>query len=123
MEQYVSNRIALGRRGEELAAEHLTGLGYRILARNWRCRQGEIDIIAAHKNVLAFVEVKTRSTLAYGHPFEAITPTKLARLRRLAAVWCAENDPHVPVIRIDVIAVLAPYTGTPQIEHLAGAHS
>jgi putative endonuclease len=123
VQEYVSNRIALGRRGENLAAEHLVGQGYRILDRNWRCRQGEIDIIATRANVVAFVEVKTRSTLAYGHPFEAITPTKLARLRRLAASWCADNDPHTPVIRIDVIAVLLPYTGPPHIEHLAGVHS
>ena len=123
VEEYVSNRIALGRRGEDLAAEHLVALGYRILARNWRCRQGEIDIIAAQSDVLAFVEVKTRSTLAYGHPFEAITPAKLARLRRLAASWCAENDPHVTVLRIDAIAVLLPYTGRPRIEHLTGVHS
>ncbi|GGE86505.1 YraN family protein [Mycetocola zhadangensis] len=123
MEEYVSNRIALGRRGEDLAAEHLVGLGYRILDRNWRCRQGEIDIIAAETAVLAFVEVKTRSTLAYGHPFEAITAAKLARLRRLAATWCAENDPQVASIRIDAIAVFLPYSGPPRIEHLTGVHS
>jgi putative endonuclease len=123
VQEYVSNRIALGHRGEDLAAEHLVGQGYRILDRNWRCRQGEIDIIATRASVVAFVEVKTRSTLAYGHPFEAITPTKLARLRRLAALWCADNGPHIPVIRIDVIAVIVPYTGAPRIEHLAGAHS
>ncbi|MFU8947047.1 YraN family protein [Mycetocola zhadangensis] len=123
MQEYVSKRIALGLRGENLAAEHLAAAGYRILDRNWRCRQGEIDIIASKGEVVAFVEVKTRSSLAYGHPFEAITPTKLARLRRLAAVWCAENDPHVPVIRIDVIAVLLPSGGTNTIEHLSGVYS
>ncbi|WP_234031169.1 YraN family protein [Mycetocola zhujimingii] len=120
MKVLVSNRIALGRRGEDLAAEHLTGLGYRILDRNWRCRQGEIDVIATRGDVIAFVEVKTRSSLAFGHPFEAVTPTKLARLRRLAAAWCAENDPQTPRIRIDVIAVVIPHDGPFTVEHLSG---
>jgi putative endonuclease len=123
VEQYVSDRVALGRRGEDLAAEHLVGLGYSVVARNWRCRQGEIDIIAVRGDVLAFVEVKTRSTLAFGHPFEAITPTKLARLRRLASAWCADNDPHVPILRIDVVGVLLLTGQRPKIEHLAGAQS
>lgn len=123
MKEYVSNRIALGKHGEDLAAEHLITLGYRVLARNWRCRQGEIDIVAALGTVIAFVEVKTRSTLAYGHPFEAITPAKLARIRRLAAAWCADNDPHATTIRIDVIAILLPTSGAPRIEHLTGVHS
>ena len=115
----MSNRIALGRRGEDLAAEHLTGLGYRLLDRNWRCRHGEIDIVATRGDVIAFVEVKTRSTLAFGHPFEAVTPAKLARLRRLAAAWCTENDPQTPRIRIDVIAVVIPHSGPLTIEHLS----
>lgn len=110
----------LGRRGEDLAADYLTRHGYRLLERNWRCKQGEIDVIAVHRGETVFVEVKTRTSTAYGHPFEAITARKLARLRRLAAAWCAESDAAVGRIRIDAIAVLAPQGGVPSIEHLEG---
>ena len=98
----------LGRRGEQLAASYLEGCGYTIADRNWRCPQGEIDIVAWHGHELVFVEVKTRSSVAFGHPLEAITAVKLARLRRLAAAWCeAHPGPH-DVVRIDGIAVIAP---------------
>ncbi|HQJ35005.1 MAG TPA: YraN family protein, partial [Rhodoglobus sp.] len=79
---------ALGRRGEEIAARYLASRGLAIVERNWRCPQGEIDLIARDGGELVFVEVKTRSSVAYGHPLESITPVKLARLRRLAAAWC-----------------------------------
>lgn len=113
----------LGRRGEELAARYLTGCGYRILDRNWRCGEGELDIIAARGDEIAVVEVKTRSGTAFGHPLEAITAAKSARLRRLAARW-AEEVPHPhALVRIDAIAVLAP-PHVPDaevlIEHLRG---
>ena len=110
----------LGRRGEELAARFLEDAGYRVVERNWRCRQGEIDIVARSGDTLVFVEVKTRSSLAFGHPFEAITATKLARLRLLAAAWCADRSPSVARIRLDAIAVVAPRGGKPAIEHLLG---
>lgn len=110
----------LGRRGEGLAARYLEDAGYLVVARNWRCARGEIDIIARSGDTLVFVEVKTRSSLAFGHPFEAITATKLARLRTLAGAWCAETSPAVPRIRLDAIAVVAPRDGTPEIEHLPG---
>ncbi|GHD38686.1 YraN family protein [Mycetocola manganoxydans] len=112
----------LGRRGEDLAARFLEDAGYRLLERNWRCRQGEIDIVARTANTLVFVEVKTRSGLAFGHPFEAITATKLARLRGLAAVWCAEHSPSVARIRLDAIAVIVPRSGQPVVEHLLGVY-
>jgi putative endonuclease len=110
----------LGRRGEELAAEYLTATGLRIVERNWRCAQGEIDLVAQDGDETVFVEVKTRSSVAYGHPLEAITVLKLARLRRLAWVWCAEHQPHASRIRIDAVAIVAPRDGEPEIEHLKG---
>ncbi|MET4638535.1 YraN family protein [Mycetocola sp. 2940] len=116
----MARKDELGRRGEDLAARFLEDAGYRIVARNWRCRQGEIDIIARNTDTLVFVEVKTRSTLAFGHPFEAITTTKLARLRALAALWCAEHRPHATRIRLDAIAVITSRSGPPAIEHLQG---
>ena len=109
----------LGRRGEDLAATFLTEAGYLVVDRNWRCSQGEIDIVAVDGAETVFVEVKTRSSVAFGHPFEAITAQKLARLRRLAAAWCAVNPGDHRSIRIDAISVIAPSNGPPQIDHLA----
>jgi putative endonuclease len=108
----------LGRHGEELAAAFLQNDGYTILDRNWRCSQGEIDIVAFDGVETAFVEVKTRSGLAFGHPLEAITVQKLARLRRLAAAWCETHPGNHDRIRIDAIAVVTSRGAAPQIEHL-----
>jgi putative endonuclease len=108
----------LGRRGEDLAAAFLTEAGYLVVDRNWRCGQGEIDIVAVDGAETVFVEVKTRSSVAFGHPFEAITTQKLARLRRLAAAWCADSPGDHFRIRIDAISVIAPPGSPPQIDHL-----
>jgi len=107
----------LGTRGEDLAATALTEAGMLVIDRNWRCPQGEIDIVATDGAETVFVEVKTRSSTAFGHPLEAITAAKLARLRRLAAAWCETHDGHYR-IRIDAIGVIAPTVGAPTIEHL-----
>ena len=109
---------ALGRRGEEIAARFLASRGLAIVERNWRCPQGEIDVIARDGGELVFVEVKTRSSVAFGHPLESITPVKLARLRRLAAAWCDAHPGGHDTIRIDAIAVIAPRVGDVEVEHL-----
>lgn len=114
----MSAKDDLGRRGEALAAAFLVECGFDILDRNWRCRQGEIDVVAADGGETVFVEVKTRSSLAFGHPLEAITVQKLARLRRLAAAWCEEHPGAHHRIRIDAVAIVASTGETPQIEHL-----
>jgi putative endonuclease len=110
----------LGRRGEDIAAATLTQRGYLIIDRNWRCPQGEIDIVAEDGEHTVFIEVKTRSSVAFGHPFEAVTAQKLARLRRLAAAWCAAHPDGRRHIRIDAVSVIAPAVGSPQVEHLTG---
>ena len=83
---------ALGAYGEALAARHLVEQGMVLLDRNWRCEAGEIDLVLRDGEVLVVCEVKTRSSLAYGHPAEAVTPAKQQRIRRLARrwrrVWC-----------------------------------
>lgn len=107
----------LGRRGERLAEAHLIARGCTVLDRNWRCAQGEIDLVVLDGDEVAFVEVKTRTSVAFGHPLEAITVAKLARLRRLAGAWC-EAHPRTGRIRIDAVAVIAPARGEPTIEHL-----
>lgn len=109
----------LGQRGEDLAARYLEGLGYMIVDRNWRSRGGELDIVAQDADTTVFVEVKTRAGLGFGHPFEAITELKLARLRRLAMAWCdAHPDRRRGPVRIDAIAVIAGRDREPSIEHL-----
>ncbi len=107
----------LGRRGEALAREHLTAKGLTILDRNWRCSQGELDIVARDGHDLVFVEVKTRTGTGFGHPFAAITATKMARLRRLAAAWCDTHPMTHGHVRIDAIAVTVAGP-SPSIEHL-----
>ena len=108
----------LGRDGEELAVTHLLGSGMRVLERNWRCRLGEIDIVALDGDCLVVCEVKTRRSLVAGGPLEAVTPVKLARLRKLTAAWLAGQNQYFPEIRIDVVGVLAPARGPVVIEHL-----
>ncbi|MDN4643984.1 YraN family protein [Arthrobacter sp. PsM3] len=110
----------LGRRGEELAAGYLTAQGLRIMDRNWSCSAGEIDIVALDGDTLVIAEVKTRKSLAYGHPFEAVGVDKLARLHRLANAWCRDHELRMPLRRIDVIAVLDDGIGHPAVEHLKG---
>jgi len=114
----MATKDVLGRRGEAIAADFLVSRGIAIVDRNWRCSQGEIDLVARDGEELVFVEVKTRSSVAFGHPLEAVTATKLARLRRLAAAWCAEHPGDTRVIRIDAIGVIVPADGEIEIDHL-----
>lgn len=116
----MARKDELGKRGEDCAAAFLAKAGYRVVARNWRCPQGEIDLVVEAGGEVVFVEVKTRSGTGFGHPFEAITVVKLARLRRLAAAWCEQADVWPARIRIDAIAVIAEPGKTPVIEHLSG---
>jgi putative endonuclease len=109
----------LGKRGEDRAVRYLEERGYRLIDRNWRCSQGEIDIIVQRGDETVFVEVKTRTSVAFGHPFEAITPAKLARLKRLAAAWCAQSDRRTPRVRIDAVAVVGADEDA-VVEHLSG---
>ncbi|HET8992825.1 MAG TPA: YraN family protein [Rhodococcus sp. (in: high G+C Gram-positive bacteria)] len=107
----------VGIRGEELAAEHLESAGLVVLERNWRCRYGELDLIAQDGAVLVFVEVKTRTGLGYGTPAEAVTRAKAERLRRLAGLWLADQDRRWDRIRIDVVTVVLVRGKTPEITH------
>ena len=101
-------RQRLGASGEDRAASWYAAQGYEIVDRNWRCREGEIDLVCTRGHTLVFCEVKTRTSTAFGHPAEAVTPTKQRRLRLLATRWL-EAAP-APVrgreIRFDVAAVL-----------------
>jgi len=113
-------RSELGAYGEALAARHLVGLGMVLLDRNWRCDQGEIDLVLRDRGVLVVCEVKTRSSTAYGTPLEGVSEQKASRLRRLAARWLASHDIRPDEVRIDLVGVLVPRGAAPSIDHVRG---
>jgi putative endonuclease len=113
-------RGELGRRGEQLACAVLTEAGLRVVARNWRCRLGEIDVIAAGPGLLVFCEVKTRRGDAYGTAAAAVTSHKQARLRRLAAAYLSSADQGPCRVRFDVVTVTWARGAAPTVEHLEG---
>jgi putative endonuclease len=102
-----ARRQALGAAGEAQAARWYEANGYTVVARNWRCRQGELDLILSKGALVVFCEVKTRSSDAFGSPAEAVTRTKQLRLRRLAAAWIEQAPSRPRDVRFDVAAVLA----------------
>jgi putative endonuclease len=116
----VHPKDVLGRQGEQLAADYLLKAGFRILERNFRCSDGEIDIVAADRRDLVACEVKTRSDVRFGTPAEAVTRQKLRRLRHLAAVWASSQGWFYDQLRVDVIGVLRSPSGDFTIEHLRG---
>ena len=113
---------ALGRRGEEKAVEFLESRGWRVVDRNWRCREGEIDIVAVEPDgrTLVVVEVKSRSGLGFGAPLETITYAKACRLRRLAALYVRQSGLRPSVIRVDAVGVLWPRGGECQCSYARG---
>ena len=111
---------SLGSYGERVAAQRLVAEGMVLVDRNWRCDLGEVDLVLREGDVLVFCEVKTRSSTSYGHPLEAVTPRKGARLRRLAARWMAEHDVRAPEIRVDLVGVLLAARGAAEVEHVRG---
>ena len=102
-------------------ARWYTGRGYEVVARNWRVREGEIDLVLRRGCMLVFCEVKTRRGDAFGSPFDAVTTTKQRRLRTLALRWLAEHHVRAAEMRFDVAAVRVPRTGRLAIEIRAGA--
>jgi putative endonuclease len=96
----------LGVDGESLAAAWYEAQGYQVLARNWRCRQGEIDLIVRNGHLVAFCEVKTRTSGAFGLPAEAVTREKRSRIRHVAARWLQDTATRPGVIRFDVVSVM-----------------
>lgn len=110
----------LGRWGERIAGEFLVTNGYEILDRGWRCRLGEIDLVVRREDTIAFVEVKTRRGLAYGHPLEAVTLNKLTRLRVLAGEWCRDHQTQIGHIRIDAIGIVGDGHSIDSLDHRVG---
>lgn len=109
--------IDLGRRGEAAAADYLVKLGWTILDRNWRCHDGELDIVAHDGSRHVVCEVKTRGSARFGDPLEAITAAKAARLRRLAWRWAAAHGVSGMRVRVDVLGLVSDGDGF-SVDHL-----
>lgn len=139
----MAKKDGVGRYGERVALRHVVSRGWQVLDTNWRGKDGELDIVALDGDVLVVIEVKTRSGHGFGHPAEAVTPRKLARIKRLTGQWLTvfrerlaaarlaeEAMPGSPVpvlpdvrtrfgaIRIDVVAVTLQEQGRAVVEHL-----
>ena len=115
------NKKELGESGEEIACKFLEKKGYEIIKRNWHFSHGEIDIIAKDKDVLVFVEVKTRKNLEYGPPELAVPKTKQKQIKKIAEAYLYINEITNQDCRIDVIAILMLDKNTPQINHIENA--
>lgn len=117
----MAEKDEVGRQGEQVAVDYLTERGYRVLDRNWRCRLGEVDIVALDGRELVVVEVKARRSLAFGDPLEGVTDAKFTRLCLLAGAWRRAHPAIRPRgSRIDLVGVLLPRHGYPTIDHLRG---
>ena len=118
-----ANNISVGKLGEEIATAFLIARGYRILERNFRCKGGEVDIIARDPGdkSLLFVEVKARRGLSYGVPQLAVTPFKQRQISKAALTWLSKNRLHDKNARFDVIAILLDDSGHHKVEHIPNA--
>ncbi|HEX5586444.1 MAG TPA: YraN family protein [Acidimicrobiia bacterium] len=116
-----NGRRQLGDAGEELAARWYAASGFTVIDRNWRCRDGELDLVVGRAGLVVFCEVKTRRGARFGAPFEAVTATKQRRIRGLAARWLAEHDGVAGEVRFDVASITVPPGAPPTIEVIAGA--
>jgi putative endonuclease len=114
-------RRTLGAAGEAAVAAWYEQRAYRVLDRNWRVREGELDLVLRTRSVVVFCEVKTRRGDAFGSPFEAVTYTKQQRIRTLATRWLQEHRVRAAQLRFDVAAVRMPRGEPPDIEVIEGA--
>jgi putative endonuclease len=116
-----SRNLAVGTFGEARVADYRIKLGDEVLDRNWRVREGEIDVITLDaQGIFHFIEVKTRSSMAFGHPFESISQVKLLRMQRLAMGWLVTHDCFGCEYSIDIASVLLNSDGTHTLEYQTG---
>ncbi|QYC39397.1 hypothetical protein Nocox_08865 [Nonomuraea coxensis DSM 45129] len=115
----MAKKDELGKKGEQLAAIYLEAKGMRIIDRNWRCRHGELDIIAEEGSTLIVVEVKTRSSRSHGTALESVDHRKLSKLRTLAAKWLSTQAHTFDSVRVDVIAIER-FAGDFALRHIRG---
>ena len=116
----MADKDVLGRAGEDRAARYFEAQGFTVLARNWRSREGEIDLVVADRSAVVVVEVKTRRGEQFGHPFEAIDARKRVRLWRLAIAWASAHRDQMQGrrLRIDAIGLTGAVPDTARLEHL-----
>jgi len=116
----MADKDVLGRAGEERAALYLESRGYAVLDRNWRCKEGELDLVVADERTLVVVEVKTRRSDGFGDPLEAVDARKRGRLWRLAFAWVAAHPDEVQRrrLRLDAIGLTGPDAATARLDHL-----
>lgn len=115
------SRARVGERGETLAAEFLQRAGWAIVARNFRAGHKEVDLVARRGEVVAFIEVKTRSGLAFGHPLEAITASKQHEIETVANAWIERFGRPDEAYRFDAVAILISPGSEPEIQHVEDA--
>ena len=114
---------SLGRYGEDLAVRYLREQGMEVVARNWRCELGEVDVVARDGDCLVICEVKTRRPSGFGHPVEAVTFVKVMRLRRLAAAYLSAHPSRHGQVRVDVVGILCRPGEPPVVRHVIGVGS
>lgn len=113
----IKDNVEKGRIGEDIARQYLQKLGYKIIESNWHySKNAEIDIIAEDKNTIVFIEVKTRTSLNYGHPFEAISQAKINKINSAILAYLSVNDRKYSSYRFDGIAIIG--LKNPTIEHI-----
>jgi putative endonuclease len=120
-EEHADHRRALGAAGEALVARWYEANGYEVVDTNWRCRDGELDLVLAAPGVLVFCEVKTRRSRAFVAPYEAVTPAKQRRIRRLAVRWLGERGVRARTIRFDVASVVHERGAEPSVDVIEAA--
>lgn len=120
----VGSRQQVGALGEDLAVAELERQGMEIIARNWRCPIGELDVIAVEtvgtRRTLVFCEVKCRTGLGFGDPLESITEAKVRKLRQLAAQWLISEGRHANDVRLDAVGVIMLRGALPRLTHVRG---
>jgi putative endonuclease len=115
-------RRRFGDRGEDLAAAYFLARGFEVVARNWRCRSGEIDLIVSKDGAIHFVEVKTRRTMTYGYPEEAITPKKMEHLRRAIETYLQSAPVGARVYQADALAITLLPGMKPEFHYIENIH-
>jgi len=116
-----SDNKSVGARGEEIAVAYLRGKRFVILERNFRCKGGEVDIVARDGRTIVFVEVKSRRSESYGPPQLSVTPFKQRQISKAALTWLAKNHQYDAAARFDVIAILLLSHQVPAIDHIHNA--
>ena len=115
-----THKQVVGKEGEEIAEGYLKKKGFRTVERNYRCRGGEVDLIALDRRVIVFVEVKTRNDRSFGNPLESVHPGKQRRMTRAALIFLSEHKLHHREARFDVVGISFA-GGEPIVEHIENA--